>query len=103
MTKGDDTTRADTNADAAARMRKWRAANPQSSEQKAKAAEKSRKWRQENKQRYNAYIKAWRESNREHIHAKQLAPGRKKPAGKATAVSDFRLCLLRFLSFLQPL
>jgi hypothetical protein len=79
------------------------AANPQSPEQKAKAAERSRKWRQENKQRSAAYMKAWRDSNREHIHAKQLAQGRKKPVRKSTAVTNFRLCLLRFLSFIQPL
>jgi hypothetical protein len=70
MMIGDDTTRADTNAKAAARMRKWRAANPQSPEQKAKAAERSRKWRQENKERYAAYLRAsWHAANRERSDA----------------------------------
>lgn len=99
----DDTTRADSNAKAAARIRKWRAANPQSPEQKAKAAARSRKWRQENKQRYAAYMKAWRNSKRARMQAKQQAPGRKKPVVKSTAVTNLRLCLLRFLSFIQPL
>jgi hypothetical protein len=69
MTKDDDTTRADSNARAAERMRKWRAANAQTPEQKAKAAERSRKWRQENKQRYAAYLKAWRAAKRERSNA----------------------------------
>ncbi|UXN58278.1 hypothetical protein [Phyllobacterium zundukense] len=67
MTTGDDTSAGERNAKAAARMRKWRAANPLSPEQKAKAAEKSRKWRQANKERYSAYIKAWRDANRERL------------------------------------
>jgi hypothetical protein len=50
-------------------MRKWRAANAQTLEQKAKAAERSRKWRQTNKQRYNAYLKAWRAAKRERSNA----------------------------------
>jgi hypothetical protein len=69
MTNGDDTVRADSNAKAAARMRKWRAANPQSPEQKVKAAEKSREWRQEDKERYKACLKAWHNANRERSNA----------------------------------
>ena len=69
MTKADDSTRADSKARAAARMRKWRATNPPTPEQKAKAAARSRKWRQENKQRYRAYMKAWRVANREQSDA----------------------------------
>ncbi|WP_457298760.1 hypothetical protein [Phyllobacterium sp. P5_D12] len=68
MTKGDDTTRADKKAKAAARLRKWLAANPlaanpPSPEQKAKAAARSRKWRQE--KRYSADMKALHDANRE--------------------------------------
>jgi hypothetical protein len=70
MTKGDDRVKIESNAKAAERMRKWRAANPQSPEQKAKAAEKSRQWRQANKERYSAYLKAWRDANREQLNAR---------------------------------
>lgn len=49
----------------------WRAANPQSPEQKANAAAKSRKWRQENKQRYETYLTAWRNAHREQFNAQQ--------------------------------
>lgn len=71
MTKGDDSTGADSNAKAAAsaRQRKWRAANPPTPEQKAKAAARSRKWRQAHKERYRAYMKAWRDANRERSDA----------------------------------
>ena len=48
MTKGDDTTRADKKAKAAARLRKWRAANPLTPEQKAMAIARVRKWRAAN-------------------------------------------------------
>ncbi|MBB3149349.1 hypothetical protein FHS21_005802 [Phyllobacterium trifolii] len=65
MTKGDDTTKAKSNARAAARQRKWRAVNPPTPEQKGKAAARARKWRQENKPRAAAYLKGWRDSKRE--------------------------------------
>ena len=53
----------------AEKMRKWRAAHPQTPEQKAKGKERARKWRQANLERYSAYIKAWREANREKLKA----------------------------------
>ena len=74
MANDDDTIKAESNAKAAERMRKWRAANPQSPDQRAKAAEKSRKWRQENKQRYEAYMKAWRAANANNSTSPKTAP-----------------------------
>lgn len=79
MTKDDDRI---SNAKAAERMRRWRAANPQSPDQKAKAAEKSRKWRQANKQRYKAYMQAWRDANREQFNISQNARRQKARAAK---------------------
>ena len=85
MTKDPDAIKADSNAKAAARMRKWRAANPRSPEQKAKAREKSQKWRQANEERYNAYLKAWRDANRELLKAKEHARRQKARAAKKGA------------------
>ncbi|MDR6636342.1 hypothetical protein J2X72_005158 [Phyllobacterium sp. 1468] len=56
---------AERKAKLAEKMRRWRAANPQTPEEKAKAAVRYQKWRQENKERYNLYRKAWRVANRE--------------------------------------
>jgi hypothetical protein len=53
-------------------MRKWRAGNPLSPEQKVKAAARSRKWRQSNKEHNSAYQKAYRAANREKLNAQQL-------------------------------
>ena len=83
MIKGDDSTGAYSNAKAAARQRKWRAANPPTSEQKAKAAEKSREWRQANKEHNSTYQKAYRHANREKLNARQLNYMRRKKAAAA--------------------
>ncbi|UXN66304.1 hypothetical protein N8E89_24365 (plasmid) [Phyllobacterium sp. A18/5-2] len=88
MTKADDTIKAERNAKAAERMRKWRAANPQSPDQRAKAAEKSRKWRQVNKQRHQAYMRAWRDANREKVSFYQRARRQKARAAKNEASSS---------------
>jgi hypothetical protein len=72
MTRDDDASKDAYNAKAAERMRKWRAANPLSPEQKVKAAARSRKWRQSNKEHNSVYQKAYRAANREKLNAQQL-------------------------------
>ena len=88
MTEGGDKTRADQKAKAAARQRKWRAANPLSPEQKTKAAERARKWRQANADHYRAYMTAYRDANREQLIAQNVIyeqTRRRRPASKSGA------------------
>lgn len=83
MKTGDDASKADYKAKAAEKMRKWRAANPQTPEQKAKAGEKSREWRQANKERSKANTEAWRVANLDRRNAIQRAyKARKKAAAE---------------------